>query len=385
MKYMGSKRTMLLNGLGTLLKAEMPKHDRVVDLFCGAASVSWFAAVEGDRPVLSVDLQEYGTTLAGAVTVRTKPADPDTLFKTWIEKVKLSVSEHPLWKAALAIDQGGFNIVTWCKRARGFCGVLTPRDGAGILLRSYGGHYFSPTQGILFDCLLSSLPAGSAGRICRAATVIAASQCVASPGHTAQPFQPTRTAGPFLREAWFRDPLMYAERAIRLICPMHAKARGQTEVGDALKVAGKLNNTDLVFVDPPYSAVHYSRFYHVLETVARGNCSAVAGSGRYPPPEERPASAFSRKGESQAALVRLLETLAGVGCTVAFTFPQNTCSNGLSGLQIGEAAGKWFAVDNIGIQSRFSTLGGNNDNRQSRSHSRELILLLRPLKIARAK
>ena len=47
MKYMGSKRTMLLNGLGTLLKAEMPKHDRVVDLFCGAGSVSWFAAVEG--------------------------------------------------------------------------------------------------------------------------------------------------------------------------------------------------------------------------------------------------------------------------------------------------------------------------------------------------
>lgn len=371
---------MLLNGLGTLLKAEMPKHDRVVDLFCGAASVSWFAAVEGDRPVLSVDLQEYGTTLAGAVTVRTKPADPETLIKTWIDQIKSSVPKHPLWKAALAIDQGGFNIATWCKRAREFCSALTPRDGAGIVLHSYGGHYFSPTQGILFDRLLNSLPAGSAGRICRAAAVIAASQCVASPGHTAQPFQPTRTAGPFLREAWLRDPLMYAERAIRQICPMHAKAKGQTEVGDALKVAGKLNKTDLVFVDPPYSAVHYSRFYHVLETVARGNCSAVTGTGRYPPPEERPPSAFSRKGESQSALINLLETLAGVGCTVAFTFPQTKCSNGLSGLQIAEIAKTWFDVQNMSIQSRFSTLGGNNDNRKARSHSRELILLMRPSK-----
>jgi adenine-specific DNA methylase len=90
--------------------------------------------------------------------------------------------------------------------------------------------------------------------------------------------------------------LIYAERAVRLLCPLHAKAKGKTVVGDALKVAKELCKTDLVFVDPPYSAVHYSRFYHVLETVARGNCSTVTGTGRYPPPVERPPSAFSRKG-----------------------------------------------------------------------------------------
>ncbi len=375
---------MLLNGLGTLLRAEIPGHERVVDLFCGAGSISWFAATIGDRPVLSVDLQKYATTLAGAVTLRTTSSDCNQLILTWLYSAQVEAARHPLWNAAETIDRGGYNTFTWCKKARLFCSKL-PGEAAGPILLAYGGHYFCPTQVILFDCFLKSLPRGSARIICTAATIIAASQCSASPGHTAQPFQPTRTAAPFLREAWHRNPVTYAERALRFLGPMHAKTKGETIVGDALQIAKTLNRSDLVFVDPPYSAVQYSRFYHVLETVARGRCTEVSGTGRYPPPRQRPASAFSRTGEARAALKVLLEALAGAGCTVAFTFPLAVCSNGLSGKEIAEYATKWFSVRDIGIQTRFSTLGGNNDIRRSRSHSRELILLLRPLRRAGTK
>ena len=231
---MGSKRTMLLNGLGTLLKNEMPQHDRVVDLFCGAGSVSWFAATEGDRPVLSVDLQKYATTLAGAVTLRTNEVEPEQLIRYWIKVAKGKAIEHPLWKPALAIDEGGLNTATWCKRARAFCDEVRG-EKAGLVLRSYGGYYFCPTQAILFDCFLEHLPRNARG-IGLAATIITASQCAASPGHTAQPFRPTRTAGPFLREAWQRDPAMYAERAVRFLCTMYERKKGETIVGDAADV-----------------------------------------------------------------------------------------------------------------------------------------------------
>jgi 16S rRNA G966 N2-methylase RsmD len=370
---------MLLNGLGSLMKAEIPDHERVVDLFCGAGSVSWFAATVGDRPVLSVDLQKYATTLAGAVTLRTSKADANRLVRAWLQDAQVLAVAHPLWRAAEEIDRIGHNTVTWCKRARWFCNALS-EEVAGPMLLSYGGYYFCPTQAILFDSFLKCLPLGRERVICTAATIIAASQCSASPGHTAQPFQPTRTAAPFLREAWQRSPLTYAERALRLLCPAHARAKGETIVGDALTIAKTLNKADFVFVDPPYSAVQYSRFYHVLETVAQGGCARVSGAGRYPPRHQRPVSAFSRIGEARGALGDLLEALAAARCTVAFTFPLEVCSNGLSGAEIAETAAKWFAVRDIRIQSRLSTLGGNNEIRRSRSHSRELILLLRPIR-----
>lgn len=258
MKYMGSKRSMLTNGLGELLKAELPKCGRFVDLFCGGGSVSWFAAAESDRPVFSVDLQDYATALAAAVITRTELADSKTLASNWLEASIKAAHKSTEWKKAEKIGQGWINTATWCKRTRGLVDEFG--DAVGIVTRSYGGHYFSLQQSLVLDAMLEFLPKEEGDRaVCLAATIICASQCAAAPGHTAQPFQPTRKAAKFLREAWKRDPQHYAGRALEMICGKHAKTAGSIQTGDAVEIAGNLNSTDLVFVDPPYSAVHYSR------------------------------------------------------------------------------------------------------------------------------
>ena len=281
MKFMGSKRTMLQNGLGKLISEVAPKHDRIVDLFCGSASVSWYAATQCDHPVVSVDLQAFATTLAGSVIRRTKEVSAEALIEGWVSDAISFAKNSSLWREAKIIDSAGWNTATWSKRSREFCDTIA-NDSGLVLCRSYGGHYFSPTQALLLDALLGTVPRSVTRDLCVSAVIIAASQCAASPGHTAQPFQPTRTAARFLREAWQRDPIVYVKRALISICPLHAKQKGQTLVGDAVNIARKCNRTDFVFVDPPYSAVHYSRFYHVLETIARGKCGEVSGTGRYP-------------------------------------------------------------------------------------------------------
>ncbi len=73
MKYMGSKRSMLKNGLGKLLLSESKYHDRFVDLFTGAAFVARFVAENTDWQVWAVDLQKYSTVLAQAVIERIAP------------------------------------------------------------------------------------------------------------------------------------------------------------------------------------------------------------------------------------------------------------------------------------------------------------------------
>jgi hypothetical protein len=378
-KYMGSKRSMLQNGLGDLLKAEMPKHERVVDLFCGGSSVSWFAATNSSCTVHSVDLQAYAVAMAAAVTERDSVIDSASVVKSWTIAARTWAQAQQAWPEAESIDTAKVNTATWVKRSRHSLETL-PLDGSCLVTRCYGGHYFSLTQALLLDGLINTFPSGREySRICMASAIIAASKCAAAPGHTAQPFQPTRTAGRFLREAWKRDPLAYASQALAAIAPKHARKKGTTSVADAVSIAESCQQGDLVFVDPPYSAVQYSRFYHVLETIARRKCVSVEGVGRYPPPGDRPTSAFSRKSEATAALRRLLKSLAGRGCTVILTFPVGDCSNGLSGDSVRAEAEKQFVVAKQKVRSRFSTLGGNNENRVARHDSKELILLLRPM------
>jgi adenine-specific DNA methylase len=377
MKYMGSKRGMLTNGLGDLLRTESLNRHRVVDLFCGAAYVSWFASQDLKKKVLAVDLQGYAVVLARAVIERTMMVDDEKVASEWFKAIEDWRESNRVFKSAFQLDRGRLNAATWAHRARELC--ASSIESNGPIWRSYGGYYFSPTQALTFDAMLACLPVGGSLRtICLAATIVAASKCAAAPGHTAQPFRPTRTAGRFLREAWLRKPLDYARSALRDLCMRHAIARGKAKVADACEMAKKLGENDLVFIDPPYSGVHYSRFYHVLETLARGGCGNVAGAGRYPPPEERPVSSFSRKGESRGAFETLLTRLARNGCTVILTFPAGDCSNGLSGDFVIETACRLFKLERKTIKTRFSTLGGNNAHRKARLLSDELILLLKP-------
>jgi hypothetical protein len=178
---------------------------------------------------------------------------------------------------------------------------------------------------------------------------------------------------------WRRDPFVLCRKALDEVCPRAAQTRGEAVIADATELAAQLGEDDLVFVDPPYSGVQYSRFYHVLETLARGECAEVSGSGRYPPTAERPQSGFCRKSESHGTLVTLFDALAEARSTLVCTFPCGECSNGLSGDAFVKVAQRHFAVCECEIvKGVFSTLGGNHTHRAPRQRSEELLLLLRP-------
>lgn len=267
-KYMGSKRAMLRNGLGDLLSNESRPASRVVDLFCGASSVSWFAATRLGKPVVACDLQKYATVLAGSVIKRTEPTSLQKAMELWLLRAVETRLKLRGWREAEKIDTACRSTETWWRRAQEFCSSNVPARSS-VICRFYGGHYFSPTQALSFDAMLRTIPQDhELGELCLAATIIAASSCAASPGHTAQPFKATITAEKYLRESWLRDPVRYAQGALKKICPLHASHRGKTFVADANCFAENLKPTDIVFIDPPYSAVQYSRFYHVLETIA---------------------------------------------------------------------------------------------------------------------
>jgi len=373
---MGSKKSMLKNGLGELLLEGSKSSSRFVDLFCGGCSVAWFIGERTSLPVIATDIQNYAVVLAKSILLRTSAADSNLIANEWIEKAAIHLSRNQIWDALLKLKHTE-SVSEYAQAARRLCRDRKLR--VGPIWAAYGGHYFSPLQALTIDYLIKYLPSDEETRsLCLASLLDAVSKCVASPGHTAQPFKPNNTAGKYLMEAWARDPLEESRKALNDLCNRHALMRGESFVADAVTEAAKLHEGDLVFVDPPYSGVQYSRFYHVFESIVTGYCGEVSGTGRYPALQLRPQSHFSNVGQSGTALSNLLENLAASKCRVLFTFPKGECSNGLSGDDVVRISKKYFKIDKEMIKGRFSTLGGNNKNREARQGSQELVILMHP-------
>ena len=381
---MGSKRWMLRNGLGHLLHHEISKANRFIDLFSGSGAVAQFVATS-DHPiqVIAFDLQLFCVTLAHSVIGRSTTIDGEAIWNTWYIR---ATDQLKKW-GRLNLANGrtpplrpGFT-QAYVKQIRTQCAD----DTFGTLTSAYGGYYFSQGQALWFDALQATLPEKQPARsVALAALIQAASSCAASPGHTAQPFSPTLGAKEFLHDAWQRSVCEKTKNALIQISALHAKQAGRAEVRNANDATSSLQKGDLVFLDPPYSGVHYSRFYHVLETIARGRCGEVSGSGRYPPPAERPRSSYSVSTEATQALDDLLKKIAEKEAKAILTFPQRVCSNGLSGKLVNEIAAKYFKVQSTFKRSRFSTLGGTINTegegygRAARQKTHEMIFTLNP-------
>jgi len=370
---------MLQNGLGDLLVKEARSAHRFVDLFSGSSAISWHVAENIKKLVLAVDLQLFAASLAGSILERTKPVDGEKLWVEWEARSEkwLTARFNGAFKTAQSSENDFAKklLRRQVVRARKFCSRIRKAP----VTHAYGGYYYSPLQALWIDALRATLPAKKDEQdVALAALIEAASACAAAPGHTAQPFGNTKTARQWIHEAWKRDVLVYTKRMLYEFADRHALTRGAARTGDANSVAKRLKRGDLVFVDPPYSGVHYSRFYHVLETIARGRLVKVSGTGRYPPIEQRPHSRYSTNGQSKEALEDLLSTLARKQVRVILTFPAGQASNNLSGRIVRHLAEKYFIMRRKTVKTRFSTLGGNLTHRESHRSRGELILVLKP-------
>lgn len=372
---MGSKRAMLGNGLGELLDEQVPTARRFVDLFTGSAAVATHVGCRFNLPVLAFDLQNYSTVLADAVIGRNSKLDWKPAYERWYIRAESFVNELTLPKSGNVTQKLVAEYRSWCAKQHDL-----------PITKAYGGHYFSPQQAVWIDALRAKLPSTEPARtVALAALIQAASQSAAAPGHTAQPFQPTKTAKPFLADAWKRDIPTRVRSGFESLAGQCAMRIGGSRVADANDAAEELVEGDLVFLDPPYSGVHYSRFYHVLETIAQGSCGEVTGVGRYPAPILRPRSSYSVTSESNFALDELLSTISSRGARAILTFPDHECSNGLSGESVREISNRYFRVKEKTVKSKFSTMGGtgkaqrNEEGlRSARHHADELILVLVP-------
>jgi adenine-specific DNA-methyltransferase len=387
MKYMGHKGR-IVNAIKKQVERIAGDAHALCDAFCGSGVVAWNLAEQFNLPILAGDLQSYAVARAAGVVTRTTPLNNLDFLDNWIRRAERLVEEvtSNLRIPSTPTVEMKTQLVAprkAVKNARLYASgtlnrVLRKNAHNWPITLAYAGYYFSIEQALALDALRSTMPSRRTERaVALSALIGAASRCSASPGHTAQPLGIGRKSLPHVVDAWNRRVFEHVREEVKLIAPRHAKVEGEAKTASWDKLIDLLSPRDVVFCDPPYSDVQYSRFYHVLETLARGIVVDVSGTGRNPPFNERPESQFSRKSKSMDEVKRLLKCSAERELRLVITFPVARQSNGLAAWAFVAEAKRYFAkVQSMEVMSVFSTLGGNGsaDHRPSRTEGIEQII-----------
>jgi len=361
-QYLGNKLRALpeiLDAAGNLIGGQ----GHVVDLFTGTTVVAQGFAGRGYK-VSAVDTQRYAVIFAQAMLgIGRKPGEScsfATLSAMGLNQPNSRFREQ--WKpflereanALLCADGASLAAVSaelpliWRSSnhtLRHHVEAPERRHAFGelsLLASIYAGSYFGVLQALVLDELRQNVEsAHSLGHLtdwqfAAALTAImsAASAAAHSAGkHFAQPLN----AGSSRNERFLTGRLLQ-DRRIDIAQEFEAACNAIDEqampfdgghkawCGPAESFVAKHDSADLYYLDPPYTAQQYSRFYHVLETICNYEYpklfyNGAVTTGLYP--TNRYKSAFSSKRKTPPAFKTIIDKASNSGAALAISYSQS--------------------------------------------------------------
>lgn len=433
--YLGSK-LRLTDPITEALDELDPERGVTADLFAGSGTVS--SALADDRNVVAVDIQEYSRVLCTAIL---DPADAGresvaSLLKLardadWANELRQCIEpliqfeeqcvertfrgdagllcdllEHG---SIYAFQEGDPDLDSETEEVlRSTVGRL---DQAGfnasplsLTTRYYGGVYFSYRQAVEIDCLLEAIdrmePDGRESFV--AGVLSTASDAVNTVGkHFAQPIRPRRSDGTpksNLAEQVQRDRSVnvlsqYQEWMDRYLSLSGNDRAHSVERADYRTFLEEYEGPlDVVYADPPYTRDHYSRFYHILETLclrdnpristnyAHGEENLSRGLYR----QDRHQSPFCIKSKVEDAFTSLFEGVRAYNVPLVLSYsPQQEGGEGRARLMsvdaLRELASEFF--DDVQVR-KPGPIAHNKLNKKSLntdvSYEAEILMVCRP-------
>ncbi len=215
------------------------------------------------------------------------------------------------------------------------------RSQSTTALRYFGGVYFSYKHAVEIDRYrnLAEVCAPQLRDICIAASLSTASELVNTVGkHFAQPLRPRNKEGKIKKNLLnivgrdrFNDSLQIFLRALDRYSERSSRSKSgsraiRADYGEFL-TSVNLDNT-FVYADPPYTRDHYSRFYHVLETLALRDNPAISTNfahgvtsmsrGLYR--KERHQSPFCIRSQAPSAFERMFAEISRAGAPLILSY-----------------------------------------------------------------
>lgn len=377
--YLGSKLRFLPEIVRAVQGVRSTEHP-VCDLFAGSGTTAFGFAQVG--PVTAVDIQEYSTVICNALlkSAGSSSIEPSVFLKRCAASPLLQVLleclaplikyEHQVIRQAMEgqpqplcdfLDHGSIYQAMNEREAAGApslqkaindsisnlekCNLSNAKST--LATRYFGGVYFSFDQSVHLDAILEEVfqLAGAERASFLAPALSTASDVVNTVGKQfAQPIRPKSKKGtskPRLAEMIardrFRDVLAtYADwvrRYAGLPVPVYRHEVIKADYADFLRNANEPYS--VIYADPPYTRDHYSRYYHVLETLCLRDNPSVSSSCLGPRPsrgiyrDNRHQSPFCIKSKATDAFATLLGRVAELKIPLVLSYsPYSTAARG---------------------------------------------------------
>ena len=313
LNYLGSK-LRLLDFIQEQVARVTPMDARVCDLFAGSGCVSY--RLSADFPVISCDIQRYSTVICEALLLQHSIAESeicsfmtllnersgvtlDNVFAPLVQMETDAIKEKNACVLADIIEHGSLEVFRQERQTSTISDVQEKvcddfmkaglKDSETFISRHYGGVYFSYKQALQIDTIMSAIRKRvpeSHRSVFLAALLSTASDVVDTVGkHFAQPIRARDSNGnvkSLVYSKALRDKTMdvfalyeeWLRRYAFLPKGGHANLTLQGDFMDCLKSIP--DDVQTIYADPPYTREHYSRFYHVLETIARGDMPDIS-------------------------------------------------------------------------------------------------------------
>lgn len=314
LNYLGSK-LRLLDFIEEQVCRITPANAGVCDLFAGSGCVSY--RLSSRFPITTCDIQHYSKVICDALLLKHNLSEDDitsflekveqsfnssilpSSFKPLIELEETAIQEKNLNVLASIIEKGSIEVFRiehnesllsthqeYVINKLTNAGILSQKS---LLSRFYGGVYFSYKQAVALDIILSTIQDSFLGdnkSIFLAALLSTASDIVDTVGkHFAQPIKVRDSKGSIktlvynkaIKDKTINALELYKSWLWKYYALPKSDFKHQCLQGDYMNCLSNLSdNIRTVYADPPYTRDHYSRFYHVLETISLGDTPEIS-------------------------------------------------------------------------------------------------------------
>lgn len=353
-KYMGSKSKIIdfvVEGINEVRKP----GDAVLDLFSGSATLA--GAIGRQVDFFSNDIQTYSARLSRAYASSRK-GNKTPSAKTIVERASNIVADIQHSVADSLFSYNGDITLGEFGRIEAIQRELLGRQffhGWHLFLKNYSGTWWSAEQCLWIDALrevAEEYRDDPAYDVMIASLMFAMAYCSQGTGHYAQ-YRDANT------ESSLKDILIYRRRdvslyfirkydeALSLLPQLAPTLEFSASTQDYAQCLAEFKG-GVVYADPPYCFVHYSRFYHALETLVLYDYPElqVKGGaivkGRYR--VERHQSPFSIASQVEGAFERLFCGVQSSQSKLVLSY-SNTGMIGLD--RMGEIAADIFGDRNM--------------------------------------
>lgn len=386
-RYMGNKRE-LADSVGDLCEC-LPRDEPLVDLFGGMCNVAG-AVASSARAVEVNDIQQYAELVARClIGSRQGPPLPSRVaaslradFDLNAEGLRARFARElrAESKAIRAADAGTLrsceerwrHVGNDAEMASEAAGLRKhPNSPYRLCTLTFAWSYFGLLQSIELDSIRFAIDRGTdqgfdptAQRWMRMALLQSASRVASTPGHFAQYLKANDDVAAKRIAAYRRRPVWntFLEDlgTLRPYGTTRWRRLNRVHREEACRLVESKASSAIYYADPPYSKEHYSRFYHVLETLERYDYPTADGAGRYRP--DRFHSDFAKASRVVEACERLFAAIAARGGTLLFSYPSSGLLSEKRGIATADLLGGHFRHVRLAINRRaqHSTLGARH-------------------------